>query len=110
MGRVADAQVRKLMEEITKHGNLSRAAMKADMDRKTARGYIESGKLPSQSRGERTYRTRKDPFEEDWSWVEQMLGVTPEVEAKELFSFLCEHRPGKYQSGQVRTFQRRVKQ
>jgi hypothetical protein len=109
VGRVSDAQVRKLMEEMTKHGNLRRAAMKADLDRKTARGYIESGKLPSQSRGERTYRTREDPFEEDWPWIEGMLQVTPEVEAKELFNFLCERRPDKYQAGQLRTFQRKVR-
>ena len=60
MSRVTDAQVRKLMEEMTKHGNQERAAMKADMDRKTARKYVKSGKLPSQSQGERTWRTRKE--------------------------------------------------
>lgn len=31
------------MEELTKHGKLGRAAMKADMDRKTARKYVAAG-------------------------------------------------------------------
>jgi len=34
---VSDAQVRKLMEELSKHGEIGKAAMKADMDRKMAR-------------------------------------------------------------------------
>jgi len=34
---VSDAQVRKLMEEISKHDEVGHAAMLADMDRKTAR-------------------------------------------------------------------------
>jgi hypothetical protein len=110
VSRVTDAQVRKLMEEMTKHGNQERAAMKADMDRKTARVYIKEGKLPSEKRTERTWRTRKDPLgEDDWAWVEQFLQVTPEVEAKTLFEFLCELKPDRYNPGQLRTFQRRVK-
>jgi hypothetical protein len=36
---VSDAQVRKLMEEMSKHGQIGQAAMKADMNRKTARKY-----------------------------------------------------------------------
>ena len=43
-----DAQVRKLMQEMKKHGEVGRAAAKADMDRKTARKYIRAGKLPSE--------------------------------------------------------------
>ena len=37
-----------------------------------------------------------------------MLARTPELEAKALFEWLCEEKPGKYQAGQLRTFQRRV--
>jgi len=36
------------MEEMSKHGRIGRAAMKADMDRKTARKYVAAGKLPSE--------------------------------------------------------------
>ena len=43
MRPVSDAQVRKLMEEMSKHGQIGRAALKADMDRKTARKYVAAG-------------------------------------------------------------------
>lgn len=106
---VNDRQVRTLMKEYEKDGNLSRAAMKADMDRKTARKYRDSGKLPSQIKKPRTWRTRKDPFADDWGDIEAKLGDAPELEAKALFEDLQERKPGKYSDGQLRTFQRRVK-
>ena len=64
---VTDAQVRKLMEEMSKHGKLGRAALRSGMDRKTARKYVASGQLPSEQRQPRSWRTRPDPFAEDWS-------------------------------------------
>ena len=69
MRSVSDAQVRKLMEEMSKHGQIGRAAMKADMDRKTARRYVTAAKLPSELAVPRAWRTREDPFEEHWSEV-----------------------------------------
>jgi hypothetical protein len=56
----------------------------------------------------RRHRTRPDPFEADWSTAEQMLEEAPTLEAKALFEWLCEQYPGRYQPGQLRTFQRRV--
>ncbi len=107
---VKDAQVRKLMEEMTKHGRVGVAAMRAGMDRKTARKYVAAGKLPSELAEPRAWRTRKDPFEEDWSWVQAQLEIAPELEAKTLFEALQERAPGRYQDGQLRTLQRRVRQ
>lgn len=107
---VQDAQVRKLMEEMTKHGRVGVAAMRAGMDRKTARKYIAAGKLPSELKQPRTWRTRKDPFEADWPWVREQLQKAPGLEAKTLFEALQERHPGRYQDGQLRTLQRRVKQ
>jgi len=59
--QTTDAQVKKLMEEIAKHGEVERAAMHADMDPKTARKYIKAGKLPSEMTAPRDWRTREDP-------------------------------------------------
>ena len=97
------------MEEYGKTGVLRTAALRADMDEKTARKYMRAGKLPSDMQARHTWRTREDPFEEHWSEAEGMLEALPELEAKELFEWLCEHHPGVYQEGQVRTFQRRVR-
>ena len=104
-----DAQVRKLMEELSKHGKLGLAAMRAGMDPKTARKYREEQKLPSQLKQPRTWRTREDPFEEDWPAMAARLTEAPELEAKTLFEELLAKAPGKYEPGQLRTLQRRVR-
>lgn len=101
------------MEEKSKHGEVGRAAMKAGMDRKTARRYLRSGKLPSElklEKGERSYRTREDPFAEDWEAIREKLEEASALDGKALFEWLMEQHPGRYQPGQLRTLQRRVKQ
>ena len=106
----SDKQVRLLMQEKTKHGKVGKAAMKAGMDRKTARKYIKAGKLPSEMNKQHTWRTREDPFVDVWPKVEKMLKDIPELMAKELFGWLLGKYPGRFQEGQLRTFQRRVRQ
>jgi predicted site-specific integrase-resolvase len=41
-------------------------ATKAGMDEKTVRKYLRLGKLPSQLKKKRDWRTREDPFQEVW--------------------------------------------
>ena len=105
-----DRKVRKMMGEYQKTGNVVKAALRSDMDPKTARKYIAAGKLPSQMQVEHTWRTRPDPFEAHWGQCEGILDVAPEMEGKFLFEWLCEQYPDIYQEGQVRTFQRRVRE
>jgi hypothetical protein len=89
---------------------LKTAAAKAGMSEKTARKYRRSGKLPSQCKVVHDWRTRPDPLDrEDWRWVEEVLENNGGIEAKTLFEVLQREHPGKYQDGQLRTFQRRVK-
>jgi hypothetical protein len=104
-----DAQVRIIMRERNKGCTQEQAAAKANLSsRKTVRKYEQLGKLPSELKKPRTYRTREDPFEGNWSEAEAMLQQAPELEAKTLFEWICERHPEKYQEGQLRTFQRRV--
>jgi hypothetical protein len=107
--RTTDVQVRKLMEEMTKHGRVGLAAMRAGMDRKTARKYVQGGKLPSELVEPRSWRTHEDAFLEHWPELEAMLSEAPALEAKTLFEMLLERYPGRYEDGQLRTLQRRVK-
>lgn len=107
--QTTDAQVRKMMKEMRKHGRVGVAAARAGMDRKTARKYLAAGRLPSELVKPRTWRTREDSFAEDWPWVEGLLRSTPELEAKTLFEALCERRPEHYQQGQLRTLQRHIR-
>lgn len=97
------------MEEMSKHGRIGLAAMRAGMDRKTARKYVRARKLPSELVEPRLWRTREDPFDRDWAEVTKRLEDTPELEAKTLFDWLCEQHPGRYEPGQLRTLQRRVR-
>jgi hypothetical protein len=97
------------MDEMTKHGHVGVAALRAGMDRKTARKYRRNGKLPSELVQPRDWRTREDPFLEQWPEVESMLTAAPALEAKTVFDVLTEKYPGRYEPGQLRTLQRRVK-
>lgn len=97
------------MKELEKHGNVGVAAARAGMDRGTARRWRDRGQLPSETKTRRRYRTRKDPFEEDWPTVAAMLGDAPELEAVALFEWLQGCHPGRYVPGQLRTLQRRIK-
>ena len=64
------------MKERSKGRSQEQAAVKANIkSRKTVAKYEQAGKLPSELKKPRTYRTRKDPFEEDWPEVEQMLAA-----------------------------------
>ena len=104
-----DTQVRISMRERKQGKSQEQAAAKANLrSRKTVARYEQLQKLPSQLKRRRRYRTRSDPFTEDWPQAEAMLVLAPELEAKTLFVWLCERSPGKYQAGQLRTFQRRV--
>ncbi len=106
---VTDRQVRILMKLIPNERTLEVAAAKAGMSEKTARKYRRSGKLPSQCHPQHTWQTREDAFSEDWPWVEEQLQLNAGLEAKTLFEALQRQDPGKYQEGQLRTLQRRVK-
>ena len=103
----SDMKVRKLMKEYSLTNKIGLSALRADMDRKTARKYIKSEKLPSQMKIERTWKTRVSPFDAHWRECECILEDIPELEAKYLFEWLCRRYPGKYQEGQLRTFQRK---
>ena len=97
------------MEELERGTGIGVAALRSGLDRKTARRYRDAGKLPSELKPERTWRTREDPFSADWPELESMLSDAPELEAKTLFEWLCSQRPGRYAAGQLRTLQRRVR-
>lgn len=106
---VTDQQVRRLWMLMQKEKNFGIAASKAGMDEKTARRYRQLGKLPSQCKGEHTWKTRKDPFEEVWEEIRDNLEINPGLEAKTFFEDLQRRYPGKFPDGQLRTLQRRVK-
>jgi hypothetical protein len=96
-------------KELSKQGKQGIAAAKAGVCRQTAAKYQRSGKLPSELKGIRHWRTRKDAFAEVWPEVEAWLGETPGLWVEMLFERLQEKYPGRFEPGQQRTLYRRVR-
>ena len=88
---------------------LSVLAAKAGMDVKTARKYLKAGRLPSQITAPRDWRTRQDPFADIWPEAEALLSDAPELQALTVFQELQRRYPGRFQDGQLRTLQRRIR-
>jgi hypothetical protein len=87
------------------------AAAAAGMCERTARRWQE-GPFPSGTKPARTWRTREDPFEGLWATeVVPRLAADTErrLQGLTLFDWLCDRFPGRFQPGQVRTLQRRVR-
>jgi hypothetical protein len=103
-----DAEI-KILQKERKNGRPQEvAAARAGMSVRTARKYERAGLLPSQMKKPRTHRTRVDPFEADWPWVQKELERDAALQAKTLFDVLCQANPGRYDECQLRTLQRRI--
>jgi hypothetical protein len=104
MSMVTDRQVRRLRALLKQRKPLNTAALRADMDEKTARKYRDLGKLPSELEvWPRTWRTRKDPFADVWEEVQEKLEWSPGLRANTLFAWLQRQYPGRFADGQIRT-------
>ena len=91
---------------------LAAAAAAAGMSERTARQW-QGGPLPSTAKAPRTWRTREDPFAEVWESevVPQLVADTDgRLQVLTLFKALCRRYPGRFQPGQLRTLQRRVRE
>jgi hypothetical protein len=45
-----------------------------------------------------------------WGRIETLLEISPALEAKTVFDWLCREESGRYEEGQLRTLQRRFRQ
>jgi hypothetical protein len=106
---VTDAQVRRLKRLSRTEETQELAAAKAGMDVKTARKYLSADRLPGDSRPDRTWRTRADPFERVRPEIEEQITAHPGLEAKTIFEALQRKYPGEFADGQLRTLQRQLK-
>ncbi|MBA2392419.1 MAG: hypothetical protein H0V70_06700 [Ktedonobacteraceae bacterium] len=62
------------------------AAARAGIGERTARTYERAGVLPSQRKRLHDWKTREDPFEEDWPWVVSQLERDPALQGSTLFA------------------------
>ncbi len=103
-----DAEVLLMLHERAKGRTQEQAAARAGMSVRTARAYARGGQLPSQLKQPRTYRSRPNPFADDWPWLVAHLEQDPALQGQTLFGLLCARQPGRYQAGQLRTLQRHI--
>src|ERR1700730_17996324 len=101
--RVTAAQVKELRRQLNQGASLRRAAMRANMDRKSARKYRELGQLPVEARQPRTWRTWPDAWAEVWPAVAEQLQKAPRLQAKALWEWWQRTQPGKYAESMRRT-------
>ena len=103
-----DAEVLLMKRQRAKGTTQELAAARTGMSVRTIRNYERSGKLPSQLRQPRTYRTRPHPFADEWPWICAQLERDPALQATTLFAVLCARHPGRYPPVQLRALQRHI--
>ena len=86
------------------------SAAMAGMSERSARKW-QCGPLPSETKTERHWRTRPDPF--DGVWEEEILPLLQGeaaggLRATTIIEWLEEQHPGRYSASQLRTLQRRL--
>ncbi len=86
------------------------AAAMAGMSERSARKW-QCGPLPSETKTERQWRTRPDPF--DGVWEKEILPLllgeaAGRLRATTIIEWLKERHPGRFSASQLRTLQRRL--
>ena len=76
----------------------------------TPRRYRRTKRKNGNCYVKRYWRTRKDPFADALDEIHEQLEQSPDLSAKALFKALQQKYPWRYKDGQLRTFQRRVKE
>ncbi|MBT3464334.1 IS21 family transposase [archaeon] len=104
-----DQQIKMLKRYYNMKYNQEQSAAKVGISVKTARKYLKSGKLPSELKRVRDWKTRKDPFEGEELYIENLIKESPELEAKTVMEELIRNYPKKYNIKQLRTLQRRIR-
>ena len=107
--RITDQQYRYYMS-LRKSGHTQvTSSIKSGFSERTGRRIEQKNILPSQ-RFKKTWRTRKDPFEDVWeSVIVPLLKETPHLSAITLLEHLQDQYPDQYCDGLLRTLQRRLR-
>ena len=108
---INDKQAKILMIEYQHTGSITMSSLKAVIDRDTGSKYIKNGKMPSESKPDHNWKTRKDAFEFVKGEIKEYirLDIDMDIEAQTILDFLQDKYPGQFKSNLLRTLQRRVK-
>lgn len=72
--------------------------------------YYHTSKKVDLRKAPRTWRTRKDPFENVWDEIRLRLEIMPETTARKIIQWIMGKYPNQFSTGQTRTLQRRIAQ
>ena len=81
---------------------------KQDGEKQTSIKRYRHTNKPRKAQGPKTWRSRKDPFENVWQKIQLRLELNPGLTAKGLLEGIMKEQPEKFTFGQLRTLQRRV--
>jgi transposase len=102
-------QYGRLQREYARSQNMTVSALKAGVDRRTARKYLNAQQPPAELGQPHDWRTRPDPLAAAWPAAMALLEGAPDLEAKTVFEFLSERPENGLEPRHLRTFQRRVR-
>ena len=102
-------QYGRLQREHARSQNMSVSALKAGVDRRTARKYLNAQQPPAELGQPHDWRTRPDPLIKAWPAAVALLEGAPDLEAKTVFEFLSALPENGLEPCHLRTFQRRVR-
>ena len=84
-------------------------ADRVEVNKETVSKAIKATEPPSKRKKARIHRTRTDIFKDVWDFVIELLTINPGLAVKTIFKELKKKNIGKFQDGQIRTLERRVK-
>ena len=85
---IKEAQSRTLLKELNKLGEITMSSIKSGMTLKTGSKYLKLGESPVPLRKLHTWRRRKDPFEDVYDEIHQVLSNAPELDPLTIFTHL----------------------
>ena len=106
---ITKQQYQRLMKTYKETGQIQASALKADVNRHTARKYIEAKQSPGELKARHTWRTRPDPLDKIWAEAAQMLQDAPELEIKTVFEYFLAQPDSGLEERHQRTFYRRAR-
>jgi hypothetical protein len=106
---ITKQQYQRLMKTYKETGQIQASALKANVNRHTARKYIEAKRSPGELKARHTWRTRPDPLDKIWAEAAQLLQDAPELEIKTLFEYFLAQPDSGLEEHHQRTFYRRAR-
>jgi len=106
---LTDQQFSRLKSMLTQGKTQQQVADRLEVSRSTVSKYDGRTAPPSETKPQRNYETREGPFSNVWDEVCKLLESISGLQVKAIFEHLQRKYPGKFQDGQKRTLERKIR-